>query len=53
MRPSDFLLREFETVFTQDTYTFFFMPFFLKFLGFLPAVIVSSFVQILTERVPF
>ena len=38
---------------SQFTYIFFFMPFFLKFLGFLPAVIVSSFVQILTERVPF
>ena len=38
---------------STDTYSFFFCPFFLKFLGFLPAVIVSSFVQILTERVPF
>lgn len=36
-----------------NTYSFFLAPFFLKFLGFLPAVIVSSFVQILTERVPF
>ena len=37
----------------KNTYSFFLLPFFLKFLGFLPAVIVSSFVQILTERVPF
>ena len=36
-----------------NTYTFFLAPFFLKFLGFLPAVIISSFVQILTERVTF
>ena len=36
-----------------NTYIFFLAPFFLKFLGFLPAVMVSSFVQILTERVTF
>ena len=38
---------------SKNTYAFFFPFLFLKFLGFLPAVIVSSFVQILTERVTF
>jgi hypothetical protein len=36
-----------------NTYTFFLFPFFLKFLGFFPAVIFSSFVQILTKRRSF
>ena len=44
-------IREVQDMMDLETYTFFFWPFFLKFLGFFPAVI-SSMIVFSTQGAP-